>query len=81
MNKLGLVVFYFLGVVDALVNFVSCLFMFYPKLELSIRWLLYMEGIRVNATSAETNASRLEQREEAIMKKEQAYTIDNGKDL
>lgn len=40
-----------------------------------------MEGIRVKTTSAESNASRVEKREEAIIKKEQAYTIDNGKDL
>tara|TARA_R110002051_G_scaffold309096_1_gene381507 strand:- start:159 stop:404 length:246 start_codon:yes stop_codon:yes gene_type:complete len=81
MNKLGLIVFYFLGVVDALINFGACLIMMYPKVELSINWLVYMEGFRVKSTSADSKLKRLEKNQEAIVKKEQAYTLADGKDL
>ena len=81
MNKLGLIIFYFLGVVDAITNFIASLFFCYPKVELSIRWLVYTESIRVISTSNGSNEKREQMVEEAVSKKKEAFALDDGKDL
>tara|TARA_R100000458_G_C8022768_1_gene81754 strand:+ start:173 stop:418 length:246 start_codon:yes stop_codon:yes gene_type:complete len=81
MNKLGLIVFYFLGVIDAVLNFIASLFFYYPKVELSIKWLVHTESIRVISTSNSSSENRQKMEEEAMQKKREAYTLDDGKDL
>lgn len=81
MNKLGLIVFYFLGVIDAIINFIASLFFCYPKLELSIKWLVHTEAIQVVSTSNSSTEKREHMEEEAVNKKREAFALDDGKNI
>ena len=81
MNKVGLFIFYFLGWLDATINLLASILCFYPKVEMSITWLVHMESVRVAKTSEDSNTKRSDMEQEANQKKGEAYSLDDGKDI
>ena len=81
MSKFNLFIFYCLSWVDATINLVASAVCYYPKVEISIRWLVYVEGSKVMGMTSKTGKKRDDLEMEAAHKKEQAYSLDDGENI
>ena len=81
MNKVGLFIFYFLGWLDASIILLASIFCVYPKVEMSITWLVYTESVRVASTSKDSETKRDDKEQEANQKKREAFALHDGKDI
>jgi len=72
--------FYFLSVVDGVVNLLASLFAMYPKMDSATSFLVYLELRRVNKEIDGREAKREKEKSEAEVQMSAAKGILDGED-
>ena len=68
-----MVVFYFLEVIGSLVNFLCALFSYYPRFELGVTFMLWVEGRRINTDTKEQALRRQQEEAKADTERHEAF--------
>jgi hypothetical protein len=70
------IVYYFLAFTESFLNLLCCFFGFYPCLDYANSFLIYFESIRINLEMDNRKEQKLDMREEAKYKAQEARVLE-----
>ena len=73
-----MVVFYFLEVIGSLLNLVCALFSYYPRFEIGVSFMLWVEGRRLNKDTKEQALRRQQDEVKADAARHEAFKAERA---